>query len=52
MCDYKFDAERVARQAGINNNYIFHNKHRNLPGYYEHYHAVGTPIHTHIWYLY
>lgn len=45
-------AEIVAKQAGFNNEYEFHNKHRTLPGYYEHYHAAGTPKHTHIWYLY
>ena len=47
MCDNHSSAWKVA------NNFpppILDEPHRNLPGYYWHYHGTGTIPHTHVWF--
>ena len=48
----KAQARAVALAAGGNATPMFHPKHKNQPGYYDHYHLNGHTNDAHVWYLF
>ena len=48
----KAQAYAVALAAGGNATPLFHYKHKNQTGYYNHYHLKGHTNEAHVWYLF
>ena len=48
----KAQARAVALAAGGNATPMFHTKHKNQTGYYDHYHLNGHTNDAHVWYLF